>query len=155
MAGAKKDWCKPCSKGNHNVPEIFCLEPCKCWCRVGHTQVFRPAPAVSTWHHQDMTEILSTLREHGVQCRATTEGKLLWKPQPKDLPDHVAALIRENRLLLALVLGPDSQQDLRQRPFWTHGTVSKCVGCGRTTIIIDPLGQHRHHWCGWVKQLAS
>lgn len=153
----KRKPCKPCVEHHHQSGSPRCNSLCTCWCRTGEFtqhQPFRPASRVPEWRHADLTLVLATLRERGVRCRTTSEGKLLWKPRPADLPDEVATLIRENRQLLTLVLEPHREPDLRQRQYWTHGGVRPCSGCGRPTLLIDPLGEHRHYWCGWVKQLA-
>lgn len=98
--------------------------------------------------------MFATLIQHRVICRADSNGKLLWKPKPSELPEEVAALIREHKLLLALALAPYDEPNLKGRHWWSHGGVKPCVGCGRGCVTIDPLGEPRHYWCGWVKQLV-
>lgn len=152
---AKNVLCGECQRGRHRSGHSRCgLDLCSCWCLLTPSTASRTKPRSPEWHHEDLTPTLAILRAHGVASRAKVDGSLVWKPRPSELPDEVAMMLREKLLLLACVLVPDRAPNLSPRHYWSHGGSMPCTGCGKLTILRDPLGVTRHYWCGWLRQLV-
>jgi hypothetical protein len=112
-------------------------------------------------HHADdiaLGAALAVMREAGVQSRAyvdETGVEILWRPKPSQMDPTIRALVKEHAAALACILAPLEPYPLQPRAFWSMAEgVSQCVGCGRSTVWIDPLGQPRHQQCGWLGQQA-
>lgn len=102
---------------------------------------------------------LRTLRAEGVECRATRDWQLVWKPKPADMTPPIRLIIKGYKLELVHLLFPSDDWRGPLRPFWFHGDNGVCVdencnvigeGITMRCTTYDPLGQCRHKSCGWI-----
>jgi hypothetical protein len=76
---------------------------------------------------------------------------LVFRPKPADLPAPLRMAIRNYMPDLVRVLFPSLEVGRpHDRPYWTNDGVGACFDCERGVALVDPLGQRRHTWCGWL-----
>lgn len=145
-----RDICDPCKKGVHGDAE--CLGSCQCHCNHRSVPYVRKVREPE-WRYPDLNDVFAQLRAAGVQCRASSDSRILWRPTPAEMPLELRQVVKRYGTWLAVALIPWKNVSQPQpRKWWTSGAAGGCVGCGRGCVVYDGLGQCRHLWCGWIRQ---
>lgn len=95
--------------------------------------------------------VLTKMREAEMECRGTRMWTLVFRPKPADLPQPLRMAIRNYMPDLIRVLFPSLEVGQpHSRPYWIVDGVGECFDCEHGVAWLDPLGQRRHTWCGWL-----
>lgn len=100
---------------------------------------------------------LALLREAGAIVRFDPDTyAMLWKPKFVNLPTNAQQGIRDCKLELVRLLVPVREGTRPHRPLWHRpGHFLVCTICKAGWADIDPLGEQRHPWCGWLGQTPA
>jgi len=145
--------CRACQDGFHNlgVSELRTCEgrACECFCRLPGVAPMSPASPMVL--RPSLGGVLHKLRDAGVECRGTRMWTLVFRPRPATLPLPLRMAIRNYMPDLVRVLYPSLEVGRpHDRPYWTSDGLEPCFDCEKGTVSVDPLGQRRHSWCGWL-----
>lgn len=140
--------CQKCRDGFHG--DRGCIgRACECFCRLPGVPPMMPASSVVL--RPSLGGVLTKMREAGIECRGTRMWTLVFRPKPADLPAPLRMAIRNYMPDLVRVLFPSLEVGRpHNRPYWTVDGVGPCFDCEHGVALLDPLGQRRHTWCGWL-----